>query len=71
MFDHRMPLSPERWTESLFNSRSVNDGAVIRRKVRDIARHVGRERLRHEIARRGYQAVQRVMMSLPSTRVST
>ena len=43
------PLSPEAWMRDLFSSRAARDGAVIRRKLRDIDRIVGR---------RGYTAVE-------------
>ncbi len=41
----------------LFSSKAARNGAVIRRKLRDIDRYVGLERFSQELARRGYQAV--------------
>jgi hypothetical protein len=52
------PLSAERWMQHLFGSRAVRDGAIIRRKLRDIDRYVGRGRFEDELRRRGYHAVE-------------
>ncbi len=54
-----MPVpSPEMFFHSLFASRAVQDGAVIRRKVRDVERLVGREVFLRELQRRGNSAVE-------------
>ncbi|MEN9062947.1 N-(5'-phosphoribosyl)anthranilate isomerase [Ponticoccus litoralis] len=50
------PLTPEHWLNDLFASKAARDGAVIRRKLRDIERFVGIEAFRQEVARRGYRA---------------
>ncbi|MDF0600529.1 hypothetical protein P1J78_07290 [Psychromarinibacter sp. C21-152] len=42
----------------LFATRAARDGAVIRRKLRDIERYVGREAFLAELERRGYHAVE-------------
>jgi len=55
MQNQNSPLSPEHWMNDLFASKSVQQGGVIRRKARDIARFVGMERFMVEIHRRGYQ----------------
>ena len=52
------PPTPEMFFLSLFNSRAVQDGAVIRRKVRDVERLVGRPAFVAELNRRGYRAVE-------------
>jgi hypothetical protein len=52
------PLSPEAWMEHLFSSKAVSQGAVIRRKLRDIERYVGRNRFEAELKRRGFHAVE-------------
>lgn len=52
------PLSPDAWMAHLFGSKAAREGAVVRRKLRDIERYVGRERLQVELARRGYHAVE-------------
>lgn len=50
--------SPDQFFRSLFSSKAVQDGAVIRRKVRDVERLVGREAFLSELRRRGYSAVE-------------
>ncbi|MBC7132050.1 MAG: aspartate aminotransferase [Roseovarius sp.] len=52
------PVSPEIWLNDLFACKAVQQGAVIRRKARDIDRFAGRARFLREIERRGYQAVE-------------
>ena len=52
------PLSPEIWLADLFSSKAVNQGAVIRRKARDIERFAGMERFMAEIDRRGFRALE-------------
>ena len=50
--------SPDQFFRSLFSSKAVQDGAVSRRKVRDVERIVGREAFLSELRRRGYSAVE-------------
>ena len=52
------PLSPEMWLKDLFTAKAVQEGAVIRRKARDIERFVGMDRFMAEIRRRGYQVAE-------------
>lgn len=52
------PLSPEVWLKDLFTSKAVQEGAVIRRKARDIERFAGMERFMAEVDRRGYQVAE-------------
>lgn len=58
MRNRNSPLSPEVWLKDLFASKAVQQGAVIRRKARDIERFVGMERFMAEIDRRGYQVAE-------------
>lgn len=58
MQNRNSPLSPEVWLHDLFASKSVQEGAVIRRKARDIERFAGMANFLREIDRRGYQAVE-------------
>lgn len=51
------PLSPEAWITDLFSSKAARNGAVIRRKIRDIERYVGLDRFGLELQRRGYTAL--------------
>ncbi|WP_420013278.1 N-(5'-phosphoribosyl)anthranilate isomerase [Tateyamaria sp.] len=52
------PLSPEGYLLGIFSSKAARDGAVIRRKSRDIERYVGRQVFLSELNRRGYAAVE-------------
>ena len=52
------PLSADAWMRHLFSSRAALEGAVIRRKLRDIERYVGRSRFEAELRRRGFHAVE-------------
>lgn len=51
-------LSAEGWLLHLFSSKSACQGGVIRRKLTDIDRYVGRDRFKAELDRRGYRAVE-------------
>lgn len=52
------PITPDRWLVQLFSARSVAEGGIVRRQVRDVERLVGRERFLREVRRRGYRAVE-------------
>lgn len=58
MFQDRSPLSPEIWLRDLFASKAVQQGQVVRRKLRDIERYVRLERFLQELASRGLRAVE-------------
>lgn len=58
MQSRNSPLSPEIWLNDLFASKAVQQGAVIRRKARDVERFVGMDTFLREIDRRGYQVVE-------------
>ena len=49
---------PEMFLAELFGSRAARDGAVVRRKVRDVEHVVGREAFLAEIERRGYAVIE-------------
>jgi len=52
------PFPPEIYIRHMFSSKAAKDGGVIRRKVRDIERILGRSLFEHEIKRRGYHAIE-------------
>ncbi len=52
------PPTPEMFLLSLFESKAVQQGAVIRRKVRDVERLAGRDAFIAELDRRGFRAVE-------------
>ncbi len=56
MVHERSPLTSQQWLQDLFASRSAAQGAVIRRKLRDIERYAGLDAFQAEVARRGYRA---------------
>ncbi|SHM00631.1 hypothetical protein SAMN05443432_104102 [Roseovarius litoreus] len=58
MQSRNSPLSPEIWLSDLFASKAVQQGAVIRRKARDVERFAGMDAFLREIDRRGYQVVE-------------
>lgn len=53
-----LPISPERWMVQLFSARSAAEGGIVRRKIADVERMVGRERFLSEVRRRGYRTVE-------------
>ncbi|PUB11243.1 N-(5'-phosphoribosyl)anthranilate isomerase [Yoonia sediminilitoris] len=42
------------WLNQIFNAKSAANGGVIRRKIKDVDREVGRERFELEVRRRGF-----------------
>lgn len=58
MYRSRDALTPERWLREVFACKAVQQGAVIRRRRRDIERVVGMETFLAEVARRGFRAVE-------------
>jgi hypothetical protein len=51
-------LDAEIWIANLFSSQAAREGAVIRRKCRDVERYVGRERFLDDMRRRGFAVVE-------------
>ena len=51
-------LSSDQWISHLFSSQAAREGGVIRRKVRDVERYVGREPFLGEMKRRGFPVVE-------------
>lgn len=51
-------LSSDQWIAHLFSSQAAREGGVIRRKVRDVERYVGRESFLDEMKRRGFPVVE-------------
>lgn len=52
------PLSPDAWVTHVFSAKAAREGGIVRRKIRDIERYVGRDAFEKELARRGYHAVE-------------
>ncbi len=57
---HPLPdhLSPDRWIAQILTARTAAEGGIVRRRVSDVERLVGRERILREIERRGFRAVE-------------
>ncbi|MCE8008617.1 N-(5'-phosphoribosyl)anthranilate isomerase [Aestuariivita sp.] len=51
-------LSAEGWLLHLFSSKAACEGGVVRRRLADMERYVGRARFEAELHRRGYHAVE-------------
>ena len=58
MSETLIQIDADRWISQLFSSQTACEGGVVRRRTRDVQRFVGLDRLRHEVDRRGYRAVE-------------
>ncbi len=58
MYDRHVPMRPDFWLRKLFSSRAAIDGGVVRRKVRDVERIVGRDVFLAEMHRRGFTVME-------------
>jgi hypothetical protein len=58
MTTHVALIPPDVWMLQLFSARSAREGGIVRRKVRDVERIVGRDRFLGELERRGYHAIE-------------
>lgn len=52
------PISAQQFFLELFGSQAAASGAIIRRKVRDVERYIGREAFLTEARRRGFPVVE-------------
>jgi len=53
-----VPMTPAQWFHHLFAAKAARDGGIVRRKVRDMERMVGRDVIEAEIARRGFSVIE-------------
>lgn len=53
-----VPFSSEYWMRQIFSAKAARDGGIVRRKVSDIDRIVGRDAFEAELRRRGFRAVE-------------
>lgn len=58
MKDLSISVSPDRWIVQMFSARSAAEGGIVRRKITDVERLIGRERFLHEVQRRGFRVVE-------------
>ncbi|MDF1873068.1 N-(5'-phosphoribosyl)anthranilate isomerase [Vannielia sp.] len=53
------PLSAnDQWLSQIFSAKSAISGGVVRRRVDDVDRKIGRETLELEVRRRGFHMVE-------------
>lgn len=50
-------LPAHLWIRQIFSAQAARDGGIVRRKVADVERIVGRAAFEAELRRRGYRAV--------------
>jgi hypothetical protein len=48
-------ITPERWVVQLFSARAAAEGGIVRRRITDVDRIVGRGRFLNEVRRRGFR----------------
>lgn len=58
MMDLPAPITPDRWIVQLFSARSAAEGGIVRRKIADVERLIGRDRFLYEVRRRGFRVVE-------------
>jgi hypothetical protein len=51
-------LRADHWISHLFSSQAAREGGVIRRKLRDVERFVGRDAFLAEMKRRGFPVIE-------------
>ncbi len=58
MRDLTLPITSQEWMRQMFSTKTALDGGVIRRKVSDVERLVGRDAFFWAIKKRGYRVVE-------------
>ncbi|ETA49729.1 hypothetical protein [Ponticoccus alexandrii] len=48
----------ERWLAQIFEAKAARMGGIVRRAVRDVEREIGRDRLKAEVAGRGFHMIE-------------
>ncbi|MCU0912776.1 MAG: N-(5'-phosphoribosyl)anthranilate isomerase [Rhodobacteraceae bacterium] len=51
-------ITPDVWLRQVFSSHQALEGGVVRRKVRDVERIVGRDAFETYLRQRGFRAVE-------------
>lgn len=51
-------MEPEAWLDHVFSAKAALNGGVVRRRVRDVERIVGRPLFRAELRQCGYRALE-------------
>lgn len=58
MKDFPLPVTANEWMRQMFVSRTALDGGVIRRKISDVERIVGRDTFFAAMRKRGFRVVE-------------
>ena len=58
MGDLSLPVTSQEWMRQMFATKTALDGGVVRRKVRDVERLVGRETFLFAMKKRGFRVVE-------------
>ena len=58
MRDLPLPVTPDRWILQLFSAKAAAEGGIVRRKVADVERLIGRTRFLAEAERRGFHVAE-------------
>ncbi|WP_102224514.1 N-(5'-phosphoribosyl)anthranilate isomerase [Acidimangrovimonas sediminis] len=58
MKDLPAPIVPGVWLRQIFTAKEAAEGGIVRRKVRDVDRIIGRSTFEAELRRRGFHAVE-------------
>ena len=58
MRDLTLPITSQEWMRQMFSTKTALDGGVIRRKVSDVERLVGRDAFFWAMKKRGYRVVE-------------
>jgi hypothetical protein len=58
MREHVLPITSHQWMRQMFATRTALDGGVVRRKVSDVERLVGRDAFLAAMKKRGYRVVE-------------
>jgi hypothetical protein len=53
-----LPVSSQEWMRQMFATKTALDGGVVRRKVSDVERLIGREAFLFAMKRRGFRVVE-------------
>ncbi len=51
-------LEGQDWLDQIFRAKSARTGGVVRRKIVDVEREVGRDALELEVRRRGFHMIE-------------
>ena len=58
MRDLTLPITSQEWMRQMFSTKTALDGGVIRRKVSDVERLIGRDAFFWAMKTRGYRVVE-------------